>query len=62
MKKAVVGKDIFLKSSPDELKRFLKFVEQSAPYDFVLDGLNIFYIASKATNVERAQMVISNFL
>ncbi|CAH0726933.1 unnamed protein product, partial [Brenthis ino] len=39
--KLIVGSDLLLKSSPEELKRFLDFMEKTAPYDIVLDALNI---------------------
>lgn len=36
----MVRRDVFLKSNPDEMKRFVKFVEKSLPFDCVIDGLN----------------------
>ncbi|XP_045499800.1 mitochondrial ribonuclease P catalytic subunit [Colias croceus] len=45
--KLIVGSDLFLKSSPGELQRFSKFVEKTAPYDIVLDALNISFLANK---------------
>lgn len=36
----MVRRDVFLKSNPDEMKRFEKFVEKSLPFDCVIDGLN----------------------
>lgn len=41
--KVLVGKSIFIKSSPTEIKTFLKFVERNAPFDIVVDGLNVAY-------------------
>ncbi|XP_049874935.1 mitochondrial ribonuclease P catalytic subunit [Pectinophora gossypiella] len=43
----IVGSDILLKTSPQELQRFLEFVERTAPYDIVLDALNICYAMGK---------------
>lgn len=37
----IVGENIFLKTNPKELEQFQEFLEKTAPYDFVLDGLNI---------------------
>ncbi|KAJ2951771.1 hypothetical protein O0L34_g13937 [Tuta absoluta] len=45
--KIIVGSDILLKSSEEELKGFLNFIEQTAPYDIVLDALNICYSIGK---------------
>ncbi|CAK1543032.1 unnamed protein product [Leptosia nina] len=45
--KLIVGSDLFLKSSPEELERFQKFVQQTAPYDIVIDALNLLYLAQK---------------
>ncbi|XP_033123858.1 mitochondrial ribonuclease P catalytic subunit-like [Anneissia japonica] len=39
--KVIHGTDIFRKTSPKELKAFMKFVDEGAPYDVVVDGLNV---------------------
>ncbi|XP_011310163.1 mitochondrial ribonuclease P protein 3 [Fopius arisanus] len=41
--KAIVGKDIYDKTDPQELTRFQRFIEKAKPYDVVIDGLNIEY-------------------
>lgn len=46
--KVIVGSDLFLKTSPEELERFLKFVQQTSPYDIVLDALNIAFVGRKS--------------
>lgn len=33
--------DVFLKTNPEELKKFMKFVDISLPFDCVIDGLNV---------------------
>ncbi|XP_052750344.1 mitochondrial ribonuclease P catalytic subunit [Galleria mellonella] len=45
--KLIVGSNLFLKTSPDELNRFLEFLEKTAPYDVVLDALNIAYAGKR---------------
>lgn len=40
---AIVGKDIFIKSNPEEMAHFKEFVANMAPHDVVLDGLNVAY-------------------
>lgn len=39
----MIGKNIFNNSSPQELKDFKDFIEITAPYDVVVDGLNLAY-------------------
>lgn len=48
--KLIVGSDLFLKTSPEELKKFLSFVERTAPYDIVIDALNVSYSVGKYNN------------
>lgn len=39
----MIRRDVFIKTSPDELKRFTNFVERAIPFDCVIDGLNVAY-------------------
>lgn len=39
----VKGDDIYQKTTPSEWSMFLKLVKNTAPYDYVLDGLNASY-------------------
>lgn len=37
----MVGGDVFRKTTPEEINEFKNFVKNTAPYDMVIDGLNI---------------------
>jgi mitochondrial ribonuclease P protein 3 len=58
--KVVLGKDVFTKSNPQEIEAFKTFLEQSRPYDVVLDGLNVAYGAGR--NIAPVDMVSHNLL
>ncbi|XP_023949668.2 mitochondrial ribonuclease P catalytic subunit isoform X2 [Bicyclus anynana] len=63
--KLIVGSDLFLKTSPEELKKFMDLVENTGPYDIVLDALNVAYTAGKGGADERIRIlttVVNHFL
>lgn len=43
MSNVMIGQNIFQNSSPQELQDFKDFIEITAPYDVVVDGLNLAY-------------------
>ncbi|XP_025155662.1 mitochondrial ribonuclease P catalytic subunit isoform X2 [Harpegnathos saltator] len=47
MKKVIVGSNIYYKSHPKELEKFIEFIARTKPYDVVIDGLNVTYAMTK---------------
>ncbi|KAL1501588.1 hypothetical protein ABEB36_006885 [Hypothenemus hampei] len=57
-KNVIVGKDIFIKSNPNEMKKFQNFLSNMEQYDVILDGLNIAY----SSGVNKGPYVFSRLL
>jgi hypothetical protein len=56
MDRVVVGQDVFRNTTPEEIKGFLHFVKMTAPYDMVIDGLNVAFAGgSKKTQSFQSQ-------
>lgn len=65
LKKAVInsiiqGEDTFRKTTPQELKAFLQFVNSRPPYDIVIDGLNVAYHSKKVIYSQALLDVVSS--
>lgn len=54
MNRVIIGSDIYRKTNPRELQRFKKFIEDTKPYDIVIDGLNISYIQNNYIPISEA--------
>jgi len=50
MDRVIVGSDIYRTTNPKELLRFKKFIENTKPYDIVIDGLNVTYIQNSSAS------------
>jgi ribonuclease P protein 3 len=61
MDRVVVGADIFCKTTPAEINEFENFVKMTAPYDMVIDGLNIAFAGGsmKAQSSESPARMVS---
>lgn len=56
-KKAVIGKNVFLKSTPEEIENFRRFLAKSLPYDIVIDGLNAAFSRGRTDPLSLANTV-----
>lgn len=47
MNKVVKGEDIYRKTTPEEWQRFERVIHDKGPFDIIMDGLNVSYLANK---------------
>ncbi|XP_036397421.1 mitochondrial ribonuclease P catalytic subunit [Megalops cyprinoides] len=59
MKDVIQGKDVFNKTTPEELERFKTFVKRRPPFDVVIDGLNVANTTAKGNQSETLLAVVS---
>ncbi|XP_034650996.1 mitochondrial ribonuclease P catalytic subunit [Drosophila subobscura] len=58
LEKVLIRGDVFQKSTPEEVLRFKQYVEKTAPYDCVIDGLNVAY----STGAKKAPQQLAKLL
>ncbi|XP_001354471.4 mitochondrial ribonuclease P catalytic subunit isoform X2 [Drosophila pseudoobscura] len=58
LEKVLIREDVFQKSTPEEVLRFKQYVEKTAPYDCVIDGLNVAY----STGAKKAPQQLAKLL
>lgn len=61
MDKVIVGSDIYHKTNPKELSKFMKFIEITKPYDVVIDGLNLTYIQKNSVENKSSLQTVIQF-
>ncbi|KAM9294443.1 mitochondrial ribonuclease P catalytic subunit [Gastrophryne carolinensis] len=59
IERIIKGEDTFRKTTPQELQKFLQFVNARPPYDIVVDGLNVAYLSRKAVLSQSLLDVVS---
>lgn len=58
MHKVIIGSDVYCNTNPKELSNFQKFIENTKPYDIVIDGLNLTYAQKILYSGPKLQWVI----
>lgn len=59
-KKRLIFNKIYYVTDPQEMQSFRDFIDKNKPYDVVIDGLNIMFIA-KTSIKQKLMREVSNF-
>ncbi|XP_030644219.1 mitochondrial ribonuclease P catalytic subunit [Chanos chanos] len=59
MRDVIEGKDVFTKTTPEELETFKRFVRQRPAFDVVVDGLNVANTSGKGSQSETLLAVVT---
>lgn len=63
LNQVIIGRNIFYKSTPDEMKNLIEFVKSKGPFDVVIDGLNVVHhIGAAIPPAERLEKTVNYFL
>uniref|UniRef100_A0A182JGX5 Mitochondrial ribonuclease P catalytic subunit n=1 Tax=Anopheles atroparvus TaxID=41427 RepID=A0A182JGX5_ANOAO len=66
LKAVLINKEIFNRTTPDELRRFRNFLQKTSPYDVVIDGLNVAFSAgnqkSPAAYAQQVAAVVRHYV
>ncbi|KAL8590067.1 hypothetical protein ACOMHN_034298 [Nucella lapillus] len=57
LERALVGSNVYLQSNPQEVERFRDFVMENAPFDVVLDALNIAFKGQGRNSVRKSKQL-----
>ncbi|KYN28464.1 PREDICTED: mitochondrial ribonuclease P protein 3 [Trachymyrmex cornetzi] len=61
MDKVIIGSDIYNKTNPKELLKFKEFIENTKPFDVVIDGLNLTYMNLSAPKLHLLINIVEHF-
>ncbi|KAG5331998.1 MRPP3 ribonuclease, partial [Acromyrmex charruanus] len=61
MDRVIIGSDIYNKTNPKELLKFKEFIENTKPFDVVIDGLNLTYMNLSAPKLLLLINVVEHF-
>nr|KAG5714433.1 hypothetical protein BaRGS_006879 [Batillaria attramentaria] len=61
LEKALIGDNVYLKSNPQEVETFCDFMQENAPFDVVLDALNIAFTSKNLSKSRQLREVVHYF-